>query len=485
MLFLLINRTDGQTVFNRNYDIDSVLNNALSVIQTLDGGYFTGGADYDVSSGAGRAFVLKTNSVGDTLWDKVWDFCSIGGDQVRSLLQLDDSSYVVLGNTVDTVAMNWDVFLLKLNSIGDTVWMKTYSIGTGIDLGYKIKKTNDGGFIIAGRTNSNTSGPNDYYLIKTDSAGNLQWQYQYGGVNNDDCYSIDIATDGGYILGGHTSSYGAGSADLFLLKVNNVGIFQWQKTFGTIAQDYGETVITTLDGGYIITGAIDDGTGVWDAHIVKTDSSGNMQWNKTFRSSSDYESLNVIKQLADSTYILAGSTYLNSSVEFEGWLMKIESNGDSIWSKTYGGPIDLPDYFYGLDLTDDGGIVACGQYNRIGSPYQNLWLVKTDCMGNDSIWDSVNCSLITSMNIDTFKNENIVKIYPNPFSSSATIEIATESKIKYDFILYDQLGRQMKKIMNITEKRIIIEKDNLNSGMYFYKISSSEKIIGTGKILID
>jgi hypothetical protein len=481
----LLNKANAQIVFNRNYDIDSVLNGSISVIQTFDGGYLTAGTNSDISTGASKSFALKTNSLGDTLWCKVWDFSFIGGDQIRSLLQLSDSNYIAMGNNYDSIKMNPVVFLMKLNSMGDTLWKKQYSIGTGIDLGYMVKQTTDGGFIIAGRTTSNTTGPEDAYLIKTDNVGNLQWQHQYGGPNVDDAYSVDLTIDGGYILGGDTYSYGAGGEDLYMVKVNSVGIFQWKKTFGTSGDDYGETAITTLDGGYAISGAIDDGTGTFHGYIVKTDNSGNMQWNKTFGYYAGYESLNLVKQLTDSTYVLAGSTYLNSGVEYEGWLMKISSIGDSIWSHTYGGPTALPDYFYGLDLTNDGGIVLCGQYNRIGSPYQNAWLVKTDCMGNDSVWDSVNCSLTLSINENRLKNENSFNVFPNPFSFSTTLEITTSSTIKYDFILYDQLGREVKKIMNITEKKITIEKDDLNSGMYFYRATSEENIIGTGKIIIN
>jgi hypothetical protein len=481
----LLNKVDAQIVFNRNYDMDSLSDESCTVIQTLDGGYFTGGTNFNTVSGATTSFVLKTNSMGDTLWTRVWDFSPPGGDQIRSVLQLSDSSYIAMGNTYNTTAMNWDVFLLKLNTAGDTLWMKTYSIGTGIDLGYMLKQTTDGGFIIAGRTTSNTTGPEDAYLIKTDNVGNLQWQHQYGGLNVDEAYSLDLTTDGGYILGGDTYSYGAGGEDLYMIKVNSVGIFQWKKTFGTSGDDYGETVITTLDGGYAISGAIDDGTGTFHGYIVKTDNSGNMQWNKTFGYYAGYESLNLVKQLTDSTYVLAGSTYLGSTLGYQGWLMKINSIGDSLWSRTYADSTSLDDYFYGIDKTSDGGFILCGFRAYAGYPFQNAWLVKTDCMGNDSVWDSVNCSLTLSINENGLKNEKSFNVYPNPFSFSTTLEITTSSTIKYDFILYDQLGREVKKILNIDEKKITIEKGDLNSGMYFYKATSKENIMGTGKLIIN
>ena len=166
----------GQDVFNRNYDIDSCLNGAICVIQTLDGGYLMGGGSDDIFTGISKALLIKTNSVGDSTWIRQWDFSPIGGDQIGSVLQLNDGSYIALGNTVDTVAMNWDVFLLKLDISGGILWKKTYSIGSGVDLGYMVKKVPDNGFIITGWTTSNTSGDSDAYWIKTDSVGNLEWQ---------------------------------------------------------------------------------------------------------------------------------------------------------------------------------------------------------------------------------------------------------------------------------------------------------------------
>lgn len=488
ILFLFGNRTVAQVVFNRNYDLDSISNTGISVIQTLDGGYLVGGTNADFSTGSSRAILLKTNSTGDTLWTKEWDFSSLGGDQIRSLIQLTDSSYIALGNTYDTIALNWDVILLKLNPLGDTLWKKQYSIGTGIDLGYMVKQAADGGFIIAGRTTSNTSGPEDAYWIKTDNSGNMQWQYQYGGANIDAVYSVDLCSDGGYILGGQTKSYGAGLGDLFLIKINSLGIFQWRKTFGTIENDYGETVISTLDGGFIISGAIDDGTGFgsWNGYIVKTDNAGNMQWNKIFGYGTDNESLNLVRQLQDSTFVLAGSTRLNSSVKFQGWLMKVNTMGDSLWSHTYGSSIPRDDYFYGLDLTNDGGFILCGFYDTLFlPPYTNVWLVKTDCMGNDSAWDSASCSLTTSIPENVLENNFAIKVYPNPNNGQMTFEYELNGNAKGELSIYDVTGRKIANYDLSTGSKInTVSETSLNNGIYFYIYKINDVIKKSEKIVI-
>lgn len=487
VFLLLMNTTlQGQIVFNRSYDIDSVLNATICVIQTLDGGYITGGTNADISTGASAAFVLKTNALGDTLWTKTWDFSPPGGDQIRSIVQLNDSSYMAMGNTYDTIALNWDVLLLKINPLGDTIWKKTYSIGTGIDLGYMIKKTLDGGFIMAGRTTSNTTGAEDAYWIKIDSAGNLQWQYQYGGSNMDAAYSVDLTPDGGYILGGHTYSYGSGSGDLWIIKLNNLGIYQWKKMFGTSGDDYGETVISTLDGGYAISGAINDGSGTFHGYIVKTNNLGTVQWTKTFGYFSGYESLNVVKQLSDSSYVLAGSTWLNTSVEYQGWLMKIDKIGDSLWSRTYGTSPNLDDYIYSLDIASDGGFIIGGYDNRIGSPYQNVWLIKTDCMGNDTFWDTVNCSLGTAINVNNLTNESSIIVYPNPNNGAFFISTMNVKKEVVNVEVVDLTGKI------IYFDRLEIDKENtiqlnlsLNNGMYFLRVTDGEsKYSKTEKIII-
>ncbi len=380
----------GQVAFNKHFDADSTLDASFCCFQTLDEGYINAGTWYNPSFGIGGAFIIRTNCIGDTIWKKVYDLSSTGAEGFESGLELPDGNYIICGYLQDTVQLTGNAFLSKINYKGEIIWLKTY--GGAINESAKmVKSTPDNGFIFSGYSSSYTNGGNDYYLVKTDSEGNLQWQKHYGGVNDEVAYSIDFTKDGGYILGGKTNSYGFGGVDLFMIKVDANGDSLWQKTFGTTGDDYSETVISTLDSGYVMVGGTADSYGSYDAYMIKTDSLGNKLWDKVYGKTSNYEMLKYVIQLPDSSYTLSGSYWPDNTLKYQGWLVKTNKYGDSLWCKTYGNS-GVSDYIYEMCKTSDGGYALAGQYNRIGPPYQDMWLIKTDSLGCDSAICNFGCN---------------------------------------------------------------------------------------------
>lgn len=374
----------SQTAFNKNYDNDSLLDYIGTLIQTQDEGYLLGGNTYNFSTGYTATLLIKTDCTGDTIWKKVYDISYTGAEGAESLLQLDNGNYIVFGHFQDTLLLKKDIYLMELDIKGNIIWFNAYG-GTDNEGSYMLKQTNDKGFFLCGYTSSSMSnGGNDIYIVKTDSIGNVDWENNYGGISDESGYSIDITSDGGYIIGGRTNSYGLGGDDLYMVKIDSQGNFKWQQTYGTSGDDYGETIIQTLDSGFVFVGGIDNGSGGYNSYIVKTDSLGNFKWDKTYI----HLYSNVFKgiaQLSDSSYIVTGSVKnINNQSDIDGRLIKLDLNGDSLWTKSYGNPAyELGDYFYDMCLTDDGGYAMGGQWNRVGPPYQNAWLVKTDSLGCD------------------------------------------------------------------------------------------------------
>ncbi|MCK4585136.1 T9SS type A sorting domain-containing protein [candidate division WOR-3 bacterium] len=255
----------------------------------------------------------------------------------------------------------------------DTLWTRTYG-GDSTDFGESIQQTTDGGYIAVGYTKSNSAGGYDVWLLKLDSNGDTLWTRRFGGIYDDYGGSVEQTNDGGYIIVGATESFGAGHADVWLLKTDVDGDTIWTKTYGDTSWDYGYSVQQTSDGGYIIAGS---GGNDEDVYLIKTDSMGDTLWTKMYGDTNwDYGS--SVRQISDGGYIVAGTTWLLGGGDV--YLIKTDSNGDSVWSKHYGGS-DL-DEGYSVCKTS---LESTEHYITAGVSENNYWhqviLTKTDEFG--------------------------------------------------------------------------------------------------------
>jgi hypothetical protein len=253
--------SDGEEEWNQTYggtDIDK----GRGVVQTDDGGYIIVGNTYSTGAGSSDAWLIKTDSGGEQEWNQTfggveWESCS-------SVSLTNDGGYVITGRTDSYGNGSWDLWLIKTDSNGEEEWNQTYG-GTLRDIGSNVYQTSDDGYIVSGATESVNEGNMEWWLIKTDSLGEEEWSETYGGNQFDMCTSIDLTMDGGYILGGWTPSFGAGSVDAWVVKVDSEGQEQWNQTYGTPYGDSAMSVRQTSDGGYIIAGdkGSEEGSDAW------------------------------------------------------------------------------------------------------------------------------------------------------------------------------------------------------------------------------
>jgi len=309
----------------RTYGGGGTSNEAYSIQQTSDGGYVVAG--YTVPFGASYmdAWVLKLDGKGKVQWQKTYGGTS--NDVAQSIQQTSDGGYIVAGITQSFGVVFVAAWVFKLDANGNVQWQKTYG-GGDLDRANSIQQTSDGGYVVAGWTSSFGAGGYDAWLFKLDANGNVQWQKAYGGTGDDFANSIQQTSDSGYVVAGWTSSFGAGYADAWLFKLDANGNVQWQKAYGGTGNDYAQSIQQTSDGEYVVavkTGAFGAG---WDAWVFKLDANGNVQW-QTLDEMTDSIPYSI-QQTTDSGYIVAGSA---------GWTLvtlKLDANGEILGCNAMG-----------------------------------------------------------------------------------------------------------------------------------------------------
>jgi hypothetical protein len=297
-----------------------------------------------------------------------------------SIQQTTDGGFIMLGKIDSIGAGNSDIYLIRLDYKGDTLWTKIYG-GPQFDRGNHILQTSDGGFIFVGYTHSFGAGDADFLVVKTDSAGNIQWNKTYGGTIVDYANKIQSTTDGNFIIIGTTNSFGTGGFYSVLLKIDPLGNLLWYKAYqGPGYPCSSSDGHQTDDGGFIlIGGAINVPINDVNACLIKTDSSGNVLWVKTY-GGQDGESASTGQQTSDGGYIFARTT---SSFGTNGdiYMVKTDASGNLMWSKTYGGTAS--EYAISVYQSTDGGYVLFGQTQSFGVSLNDwdLILIKTDSSG--------------------------------------------------------------------------------------------------------
>ena len=248
--------------------------------------------------------------------------------------------------------------------------------GSSDEIGESIQQTSDGGYIITGSTESFGNGAKDVWLIKTDNEGNLEWNKTFGGENDDIGYSVTQTNFGGYIITGSTESFGNGGKDVWLIKTDSQGNEDWNQTFGDILNDVGESVQQTADGGFIIAGwTYSFSNGNSDSWLIKANSNGGEEWSKNFGGSNADVGLSVA-QLNDGGYIVTGYTESLGSAAKDAWLYKTDMQGNALVIELFGGSGD--DIGESVLQTNDGGYIVTGYTESFGNGGNDIWLFRTD-----------------------------------------------------------------------------------------------------------
>ena len=470
---------------------------AYSVQQTTDGGYIVAGEsgsnDGDVTGHHGNGgyggfsdyWVAKLNSLGIIEWEK-----SLGGtnsDIAYSIQQTTDGGYIVAGSSssIDGDVTNSHLpyggfgpegWVVKLNNAGNIEWEKSLGATTSGSVARSIQQTSGGGYIVAGYTGNfnlpGHHGMNDYWVIKLNETGNMEWQKVYGGSNEDRAHSIQQTTDGGYIVAGYatsnngdvTGNHSENGTDYWVVKLNGLGNIEWQKALGGTRNDEAQSVQQTTDGGYIVVGesfsSDGDVTGhhgayyVADFWVVKLNGIGVIEWQKSIGGTLG-DRADSVRQTTDGGYIVAGDSGSNdgdangngSNSSSDYWVVKLNNVGSIEWQKEIGSTAN--ETAHSVWQTADGGYILAG-----GNPYD---------------YKIVKLSSDNTAGTEDFSPTNSINIYPNPIAE--TLFINSKDAVT-EYQIYSLEGRKL--ISGEDENLSQIDVSKLSPGNYIVKLKTKD-----------
>ena len=405
----------GQSLFAKTFggtDDDC----AYSISQTTDGGYVVAGYTYSFGAGNCDFLVLKLDPDGSIEWARTFGGWTV--DWAYSIAQTSDGGYAVVGGTYSFGAGLDDFLVLKLDPDGSIEWARTFGGKSGeCDYNYtcSIIQTNDAGYAVAGLTHSFGAGQDDFLVFKLDTDGSLAWARTFGGTDDDCAYSISQTTDGGYVVAGSTESFGVGSTNFLILKLDPSGNLSWAKTFGGVSRHEARSIIQTSDSGYAVTGWIYGfGAGSSDFLVLKLDPDGSIEWARTFGGTGWDESVSVI-QTVDGGYAVTGLTHSFSVGWGDFLVLKLDPDGSLEWAKTFGGT--SYDYVYSIIQTTDGGYAVAGRTRSFGTGLDDLLVLKLGADGDYSGCVQPCLPMVTS------PNPSISSPSPTQTSPSLSISI--------------------------------------------------------------
>ena len=448
-----------ETLWTRTYGWDGGCY-ANSVQQAWGGGFIVAGNRSPGALGA-DFYVVRIDDSGDTLWTRRygWDL----DDECHDLQPTADGGYILAGvcnQNFYSIPHFSDYCLMKMDSAGDTLWSHSYT-KYEVNEANAVQQTSDGGYILVG----SACYPNtcDCFIVKTDSVGDTLWTRTLGNSPYDAAFSVQQTNDGGYIIAGTGHVLNISPSDIYVVKLTESGNIEWERNYGGNSSDYGFSVLQATDGGYVVTGRtsyLGD-----DLFLLKMDSVGDSLWMRIF-GGLDHDAGNSVKQTQDGGYIIAGCTGSFGMGQYDYYVVRTDSMGDTLWTNTYGG-FDL-DQANSISITNDGGYIAAGFSFSFGGNLMYIVRLGTD------LPSAVPEESVHMMPMTTTLHPN----YPNPFNSNTILTFDISSPAWVTLAVYNIQGEKVAELLNAFcqpgRYTRPFEAGNLASGIYFARLRIPE-----------
>lgn len=443
-----------------------------SVQELSGGGYIIAGRTQVLAVGGPDVYIIRTDTNGDTLWTRKYGWPLT--DEPSQVRETSSGDYIVVGKTQAVLDSTYYVLLLKVAPNGDTLWTRTYGQGLMSSYGLSVEEVSTGGYILAGGGQTYARST-DVFLIRTDTDGDTLWTKLHGTITQEEAWSVQETFDGGFIAGGNRSH------DMYLVRTDINGDTLWTGQYGGPSSEMGLSVKETPDRGYILVGSTwSYGSGMSDAYFIRTDSGGTQVWSRAY-GGPQRDQVNSVVVTSDAHYAAAGATESFGPSAANMWLVKMDVDGDTVWTATYGGNGD--DRAYWGEETSDGGYILVGTTNSFGPPQHNVYLVKT----------RADLSAIPGR-IDAEREVFGPRISPTPSISDVEVEFDLPGTQHARVAVYDLLGREVlvlaDRVIHAGTHRITWDgRDSsgrpVPGGVYFLRVRLQANILKAKIVLLE
>lgn len=382
----------------------------------------------------------------------------------RNVIKLNDTLFAGgIWRQVETEpsAVRGDHGIAVFTLQGQVVSERYYGLPDRMEYPARVRRTPDGGFAFIGQVIAGTAPNNNgnVHLMKTDSAGNQLWEKEYGGTLDDMGQDVVGTPDGGFLILGWTRSFGAGQRDFYLVKTDSIGNQQWQRTYGTAGSEGGRSILLLNDGNYLLTGSGSEGSSSTIGRVYKVNPEGGVIWSKTYAYQENNDNnLHRTVQLPNGDLVSAGLTDRNGNNN-SGWLLKTDSQGNVIWQREYD-KNQITDLFYSVLLAEDGGFLLSGQAVNEETNSQDAWLLKVDSVG----CPYPNCLV----GIDELGTAlAVADVWPNPATDFVNVEFLQSGMAEIQ--LYDMAGKLLLQRQS-NQTREAVDVSSLQNGLYLLTV---------------
>ena len=468
---------DPQTLWSRVFVLSDQNDIGLAICSAGNGGSVMAGVTGLSNNDAiANGVLIRLNSNGDTLW--VRHFPGSPWRTFEGIQRTSDGGFIVAGSAnIDSA--NIDALLMKTDSVGQAQWTHYYGYPEGVERFTSVRILPDGSFICAGVTSSLGDANGDFYLVNTNSSGDTIWTSTHSTTFGDIANSVELCSDGGFILAGNTTS---NNGDILIAKTNNLGEAEWISIYGGDLEDYTYGALETSDAGFFIAGISNsfDASERYRHYLIRTNRSGDTLWTASPGNQGQYI-VDDLQGAEGGGYLLTGTYYGNTGGFGDAYLMKVDSMGNSLWSRRY-----LSNNMYyesGSALcktSDECYMIAGTQVSNTSTLIQSIFVVKT---GPDAI------SATDPANTALLPQNYALEAYPNPFNPTTTLALTIPVAGNVTLAIYDVLGRQTQTIADhefyaagIYE--FVWNASSLPSGVYIARLTCSELSLAKKLLLL-